>query len=41
MPEPHPARRVWRLLIDLKIDGSMITVDTRKDSPAPQVAVAA
>jgi transposase len=37
----HLARRVWRLLIDSEIDRSMPTVDTQRDSLAPQFAVAA
>lgn len=37
----HLARRVWRLLIDSEIDRSVITADTQRGTPSPQVAVAA
>jgi len=37
----HLARRVWRLLIDSEIDRSVITVDTQRGTPSPQIAVAA
>lgn len=37
----HLARRVWRLLIDSEIDRSVITVDTQRGMPSPQIAVAA
>jgi transposase len=37
----HLARRVWRLLIDSEIDRSVITPDTQRGTPSPQIAVAA
>jgi transposase len=37
----HLARRVWRLLIDSEIDRSVITVDSQRGMPSPQIAVAA
>lgn len=37
----HLARRVWRLLIDSEIDRSVITPDTQRGTPSPQLAVAA
>jgi transposase len=37
----HLARRVWRLLIDSEIDRSVITTDTQRGMPSPQIAVAA
>jgi transposase len=37
----HLARRVWRLLLDSERERSMTTVDTQRDSLAPQFAVAA
>jgi transposase len=37
----HLARRVWRLLVDSEIDGSVTTVDSQRGSLAPQIAVAA
>jgi len=37
----HLARRVWRLLINSEIDGSVKTPDSQRGSLAPQFAVAA
>ena len=37
----HLARRVWRLLIDSEIDGSVITIDTQRGMSSPQIAAAA
>ena len=37
----HLARRVWKLLVNSEIDGSVTTVDTQRGSLAPQIAVAA
>jgi transposase len=37
----HLARRVWRLLIDSEIDRSVITPDTQRGTPSPQLAAAA
>lgn len=37
----HLARRVWRLLIDSEIDRSVITNDTQRGTPSPQIAVVA
>lgn len=37
----HLARRVWRLLINSEIDGSVKTTDSQRGSPAPHFAVAA
>lgn len=37
----HLARRVWRLLVSSEIDISMTTVDSQRDSLAPQIAAAA
>ncbi len=37
----HLARRVWKLLIDSEIDRSVTTIDTQRDTLAPQIAVAA
>jgi transposase len=37
----HLARRVWRLLNDSEIDRSVTTIDSQRDTLAPQAAVAA
>lgn len=37
----HLARRVWRLLIDSESDRSVITIDTQRGTPSPQIAAAA
>jgi len=37
----HLARRVWRLLLESERERAITTVDTQRDSLAPQIAVAA
>lgn len=37
----HLARRIWRLLVDSEIDGSVKTTDPQRGTPPPQIAVAA
>lgn len=37
----HLARRVWKLLVDSEIDGSMTTADSQRGTLSPQIAVAA